>query len=108
RGAEVTERAPASGPALELASWPVWVVCIRYNLVFVSAPDFAMLIVLSPAKSLDYETPPRVKSHTLPRFIDRSATLIERLRKLAPQDVASLMDISDKLAVLNVTRYADW
>jgi uncharacterized protein len=86
----------------------VWVVCIRYNLVFVSARDFAMLIVLSPAKSLDYETPPRVKTHTLPRFIDRSATLIERLRKLAPQDVASLMDISDKLAVLNVTRYADW
>jgi uncharacterized protein len=59
-----------------------------------------MLIVLSPAKSLDYETPPRVKTHTMPRFIDRSATLIERLRKLAPQDVASLMDISDKQAVL--------
>ena len=67
-----------------------------------------MLIVLSPAKSLDYETPPRVKTHTMPRFIDRSAELIERLRKLAPQDVASLMDISDKLAVLNVTRYGDW
>ncbi|MBP0628641.1 MULTISPECIES: peroxide stress protein YaaA [unclassified Cupriavidus] len=67
-----------------------------------------MLIVLSPAKSLDYETPPRIKTHTLPRFIDRSATLIERLRKLAPQDVGALMDISDKLAVLNVTRYAEW
>lgn len=67
-----------------------------------------MLIVLSPAKSLDYETPPRIKTHTMPRFIDRSATLIERLRRLAPQDVAALMDISDKLAVLNVTRYADW
>lgn len=67
-----------------------------------------MLIVLSPAKSLDYETPPRLKTHTLPRFIDRSATLIERLRKLAPQDVGALMDISDKLAVLNVTRYGDW
>jgi len=67
-----------------------------------------MLIVLSPAKSLDYETPARFKTHTLPRFIDRSAALIERLRRLAPQDVADLMDISDKLAVLNVTRYADW
>ncbi len=67
-----------------------------------------MLLVLSPAKSLDYETPARIKTHTLPRFIDRSAALIERLRELAPQDVAALMDISDKLAVLNVTRYADW
>ncbi|CAG2127835.1 peroxide stress protein YaaA [Cupriavidus plantarum] len=67
-----------------------------------------MLIVLSPAKSLDYETPAPVKTHTMPRFIDRSATLIERLRRLAPQDVSALMDISDKLAVLNVTRYADW
>ncbi|MDF3837897.1 peroxide stress protein YaaA [Cupriavidus basilensis] len=67
-----------------------------------------MLIVLSPAKSLDYETPPRLKTHTLPRFIDRSAVLIERLRKLAPQDIGALMDISDKLAVLNATRYGDW
>jgi len=67
-----------------------------------------MLIVLSPAKSLDYETPARIKTYTMPRFIDRSAVLIERLRKLAPQDVGDLMDISDKLAVLNVTRYADW
>ncbi|SOY44003.1 conserved hypothetical protein, DUF328 [Cupriavidus taiwanensis] len=67
-----------------------------------------MLIVLSPAKSLDYETPARIETHTLPRFIDRSAALIERLRRLAPQDVGALMDISDKLAVLNVTRYADW
>jgi cytoplasmic iron level regulating protein YaaA (DUF328/UPF0246 family) len=67
-----------------------------------------MLIVLSPAKSLDYETPARIERHTLPRFIDRSATLIERLRKLAPQDIGALMDLSDKLAVLNATRYGDW
>ncbi|WP_454055988.1 peroxide stress protein YaaA [Cupriavidus sp. Marseille-Q8015] len=67
-----------------------------------------MLIVLSPAKSLDYETPAPIKTHTLPRFIERSTALIERLRRLAPQDIASLMDISDKLAVLNATRYADW
>lgn len=71
-----------------------------------------MLIVLSPAKSLDYETPPPVKLRigpsSLPRMLDRSARLIERLRRLAPQDLAGLMDISDKLAVLNATRYADW
>ncbi|MBY4895800.1 peroxide stress protein YaaA [Cupriavidus sp. AU9028] len=71
-----------------------------------------MLIVLSPAKSLDYETPPRVRPpigpDSLPRFVSRSAELIERLRKLAPQQIGSLMDISDKLAVLNAARYADW
>lgn len=71
-----------------------------------------MLIVLSPAKSLDYETPPRVRpplnaSH-LPRLIPRSAQLIERLRALSPQEIGTLMDISDKLAVLNANRYADW
>jgi len=87
---------------------------IRYNRDFVFglqsaySRDFAMLIVLSPAKSLDYETPARLKTHTLPRFIERSAQLIERLRKLAPQDIGALMDISDKLAVLNATRYAEW
>lgn len=71
-----------------------------------------MLIVLSPAKSLDYDTPPpvrpRISAAHLPRMADRAAVLIERLRELAPQDIASLMDISDKLAVLNATRYADW
>ncbi len=45
----------------------------------------------------------------MPRFYRACPTaLIERLRRLAPQDVAALVDISDKLAVLNVTRYADW
>lgn len=67
-----------------------------------------MLIVLSPAKSLDYETPPRVKTHTLPRFVEQSTQLIGHLRKMAPQEIGALMDISDKLAVLNATRYADW
>lgn len=42
-----------------------------------------MIIVLSPAKSLDYDTPPRIKTHTLPDFIERSAVLIETLRKLS-------------------------
>ena len=41
-----------------------------------------MIIVLSPAKSLDYETPPHVKKHTLPEFIDDAAELIDGLRRL--------------------------
>ncbi|SHG97882.1 peroxide stress protein YaaA [Massilia sp. CF038] len=67
-----------------------------------------MLIVLSPAKTLDLETPPTTKLHTQPDFLDRSAQLIERLRGFSPAELASLMDISDTLAHLNVGRYASW
>lgn len=67
-----------------------------------------MLIVLSPAKSLDYKTPAKVKALTLPEFVSESAKLIAELKKLAPQDVAKLMDLSDQLAALNVGRYRDW
>lgn len=67
-----------------------------------------MLIVLSPAKSLDYKTPAKVKAPTLPEFVSESAKLIADLKKLAPQEVANLMGLSDQLAVLNVGRYRDW
>lgn len=67
-----------------------------------------MIIVLSPAKSLDYETPPHVSTHTVPQFVDDAAELIDGLRELSPAQVGSLMSISDQLAALNVTRYADW
>jgi uncharacterized protein len=67
-----------------------------------------MIIVLSPAKSLDYETEAHVKKHTLPEFAADSAELIEGLRKLSPQQIGSLMHISDPLARLNFQRYADW
>jgi cytoplasmic iron level regulating protein YaaA (DUF328/UPF0246 family) len=67
-----------------------------------------MLIVLSPAKSLDYTTPVKVKEPTLPEFVSESAKLIAELKKLAPQDVAKLMSLSDQLAALNVGRYRDW
>ena len=60
-----------------------------------------MLIVLSPAKSLDYKTPVKVKAPTLPEFVSESAKLIAELRKLAPQDIAKLMGLSDQLATLN-------
>ena len=67
-----------------------------------------MIIVLSPAKSLDYETPPHVERHTIPDFVDDAAELIGGLRRLSPQQIASLMDISDQLAHLNFQRYAEW
>ena len=67
-----------------------------------------MLIVLSPAKALDYKTPPHVASFTQPAFLKQSETLIKQLRKLSPADIANLMDLSDPLALLNFNRYADW
>ncbi|MCG2578187.1 peroxide stress protein YaaA [Dechloromonas sp. XY25] len=67
-----------------------------------------MLILLSPAKALDYKTPPHIATHTQPSYLKQSETLIRQLRKLAPADIAQLMDLSDPLALLNFNRYADW
>lgn len=67
-----------------------------------------MLLVLSPAKSLDYETAPSTKEHTLPDFITEASQLIGVLRKYSLSDVAELMGLSDKLAALNVARYEQW
>ena len=49
-----------------------------------------MIFVLSPAKTLDFETPPTTRTHTQPEFLDHSAQLIALLRKLSPADVAAL------------------
>ena len=67
-----------------------------------------MLFLLSPAKSLDYDTPATTKRHTLPQFVDESAALIELLQPYTPAQIASLMDLSDALASLNVARYGAW
>lgn len=67
-----------------------------------------MLLVISPAKTLDYESPAVTEAHTLPQFLEHSNILIERLRELAPQDIAELMSLSDKLAGLNAARYASF
>ena len=67
-----------------------------------------MLIVLSPAKSLDLESPSTTSKHTIPEFIPRASELIEVLRTYSPAGIAELMDLSDTLSVLNVSRYAHW
>jgi len=70
-----------------------------------------MLFLLSPAKSLDYDTPvraPVLKKATDPTFTERAAELMAVLRRKTPAQVASLMGLSDKLAALNVARYAAW
>lgn len=67
-----------------------------------------MLFLLSPAKSLDYDTPWQGVPHSEPSFLAQSAQLIKVLRQKSPQDIAQLMDLSDKLATLNVERYRAW
>ena len=67
-----------------------------------------MIILLSPAKSLNFESPPTFAKATRPDFLDQSGILVERLRELSPAELASLMGISDPLAALNVARYAEW
>ena len=67
-----------------------------------------MILVLSPAKALDYRTPPTLAEYSQPIFLEQSRILVDRLRRLSPAEIASLMKISDQLAVLNATRYAEW
>ncbi|MDB5908047.1 MAG: peroxide stress protein YaaA [Massilia sp.] len=67
-----------------------------------------MLIVLSPAKSLDFETRPTTKLTSTPAMLDRSSALIDVLRGYSPGQLADLMELSDSLAALNVARYATW
>jgi cytoplasmic iron level regulating protein YaaA (DUF328/UPF0246 family) len=67
-----------------------------------------MLFLLSPAKALDYDTPLSGQPHTAPLFVKQSKALIEVLRTQSPQQVAELMDLSDKLSSLNVARYQAW
>ena len=67
-----------------------------------------MIIVLSPAKTLDFVTPPAIATHTLPDFLDQSQRLVDRLRGLSPIELGRLLGVSDRLAALNVVRYAQW
>jgi cytoplasmic iron level regulating protein YaaA (DUF328/UPF0246 family) len=67
-----------------------------------------MLTVISPAKTLDFETPPSTRKFTQPDFLDRSALLVDELRRLDPTRIGSLMGISDALAELNHARFMNW
>ena len=67
-----------------------------------------MLTVLSPAKTLDYETAPITQSATLPRFMDQSALLVEDARGLDPDAIRALMGVSEQIAHLNHERFMNW
>lgn len=67
-----------------------------------------MLIVVSPAKTLDYDTPAKIKDFTLPDYLDDSAELIHRMREFSSLDIAELMKVSTKIADLNFDRFESW
>ena len=67
-----------------------------------------MLAIISPAKTLDFESAVRNLPVSQPHLTDYSEQLIEICRQLSPQDLSSLMSISDKLAGLNAARFAEW
>jgi uncharacterized protein len=85
------------------------VTFFQLALLCITCIIFHMLFLLSPAKSLDYDTPaPAALPHSLPQFTEQSKQLIDLLRLMSPQQVAQLMDLSDALSALNVARYAAW
>ena len=67
-----------------------------------------MLIVISPAKTLDFETAPITKIHTQPEFLKESRQLVKQLKEMTPVEVSSLMKISDKLGLQNFVRFNEW
>jgi cytoplasmic iron level regulating protein YaaA (DUF328/UPF0246 family) len=67
-----------------------------------------MLILLSPAKSLDFESPLKIKDHTLPHFSAEIKTLTSQLKKLSTTDLEKMMNISKKLAELNHQRFQNF
>lgn len=67
-----------------------------------------MLMVISPAKTLDFDTPPTTKRYTQPQFLDHSQELISQLRDLTPAQIGELMHLSDKLSGLNAARFGSW
>lgn len=67
-----------------------------------------MLTILSPAKSLDFQTPPTTKKYSQPQFLEQAAELVAKLRHLSENELRELMSISDKLSKLNKERYANW
>ena len=67
-----------------------------------------MLITISPAKSLDFETPSKISDYTIPELLKESEKLIGRLKTMSPKQLSALMGISPDLGDLNFKRYQEW
>ncbi len=67
-----------------------------------------MLTVISPAKTLDFESPLATEAHTQPAHLTQARQLVRRLRELSASDLSRLMSVSDDLVQLNRERYKRW
>ena len=67
-----------------------------------------MLMIISPAKKMDFQVPVSIAKHSCAEMLDHSEILIESLRTKTPQDICSLMGLSDKLGALNFERFQSW
>jgi len=67
-----------------------------------------MLIVVSPAKALDFESPLPTSKHSQPVMLEQSKALAGIMRSKSPSDLSKMMSISAKLADLNHERFQDW
>ncbi|MDC9719420.1 MAG: peroxide stress protein YaaA, partial [Gammaproteobacteria bacterium] len=67
-----------------------------------------MLLIISPAKTLDFKTQSHTQLYSQSDYLDKAQQLIDVLAPMGPQDIASLMKLSDNLAALNTARYGSW
>jgi cytoplasmic iron level regulating protein YaaA (DUF328/UPF0246 family) len=78
------------------------------HLIILLPTRLLMLLLLSPAKTLDYNTPLPITADSQPCFVEQAQALINVLKAKSVEGIAALMGLSAKLAVLNVQRYAAW
>jgi cytoplasmic iron level regulating protein YaaA (DUF328/UPF0246 family) len=76
--------------------------------LFLSKNKIVMLIVISPAKSLDFESPAPIGEFTIPELLEDAEKLMGRLKKMSPKQLSKLMGISANLGELNFQRNQDW
>lgn len=67
-----------------------------------------MIHLLSPSKSLDFESASAIKKYSIPEYLEQSEKLIHKLKTYSVPKLEKLMGISNNLASLNVQRYAEW
>jgi cytoplasmic iron level regulating protein YaaA (DUF328/UPF0246 family) len=67
-----------------------------------------MLTVISPAKTLDFESPTVTDAYTQPALLTQSRKLVRRLREFSAADISKLMSVSDSIAELNQQRFKQW
>jgi hypothetical protein len=70
--------------------------------------NHSMLTVISPAKTLDFETAPTTRRATQPEFIEQASALVDDARGLSPEDIAGLMGVSETIAALNHRRFMNF